>query len=338
MARIVMKFGGTSVSTPENRAMAMAHVRAARHSGDSVVAVVSAMGRMGAPYATDTLLSLLAPGADLRTRDLLMSCGETISACVFADALTQSGTPAMAFDAASAGIVTDEAYGCAEITGMNTANLEAALLSGLVPVITGFQGKTPQGMTATLGRGGSDTSAVVIGGYLKADTVDIYTDVNGIAKADPRLVPEAVYMDEIANADMLTLAQWGASVIHPRAVQAGAAFGIPQLRVRSTFDTATGTRILPATPQTGFIGLALLKNMAISGTGEFALGDARYAKTEDGPYAILTAVYKGCTAERYDALRAILPALYTNGNAMHALLPMENAGDAARAMYALLSA
>lgn len=260
MSLIVMKFGGTSVATAESRQAAIDHVKAELRAGNRVVAVVSAMGRKGAPYATDTLLGLLR-GGDLMVKDQLISCGETISACVFADELMENGVATRPFTGESARIVTDTVFGSATVTDMDPGPLTEALEKGIVPVVTGFQGRTPDRFTTTLGRGGSDTSAVLIGGYLKADAVDIYTDVPGVAKADPRIVPVAAFMDTISQRDMLILAQWGSGVIHPKAVQAAMDFRVPLLRVRSTFDDLPGTAI--GTEETpGLAGIAVLKDLS----------------------------------------------------------------------------
>ena len=258
MGLVVMKFGGSSVATSESRAAAIGHIRKELQQGNQVVIVVSAMGRKGAPYATDTLLSLVK-GTDPLMKDLVSSCGETISACVFADELNQKGIPARPFTGESAHILTDSVFGKASVTSMDTEPISEALSQGIVPVITGFQGRTTDGETTTLGRGGSDTSAALIGGYLGADIVDIYTDVPGVARADPRIVPDAEFMDSISQEDMKILAEWGSLVIHPKAVQAAIDFEVPLLRVRSTFDDTLGTAIgREDTP--GFAGIAVLKD------------------------------------------------------------------------------
>ena len=286
MALVVMKFGGTSVATAESRRSAIAHVKAEREAGNRVVVVVSAMGREGEPYATDTLLSLLQ-GEDPLVKDQLISCGETISACVFADELIQSGVPARPFTGESARIVTDDVFGSASVTDMDTAPLTETLAQGLVPVVTGFQGRRRDRFTTTLGRGGSDTSAVVIGGFLKADVVDIYTDVPGVALTDPRVEPGAAFLERISREDMLTLARWGSGVIHPRAVQAAMDFGVPLLRVRSTFDDCPGT-IIGAEETVGLAGIAVLKDLA----GAPEEGRTFVAGLPEGS-AVVTVVYHG---------------------------------------------
>ena len=256
---IVAKFGGTSVATAESRQDVIRRLIRLREQGRPVIAVVSAMGRAGAPYATDTLLSLIRKGADVTLKDRLISCGEIISACILADELCAAGIPARPFTAETAGILTDDRPGEANVTDIKADRLTACLAEGILPVVTGFQGILPDGQVTTLGRGGSDTSAVEIGGRMGAEEVLIFTDVPGVAVADPRLWPEAPFLKDISYEDMEILAQAGASVIHPRAVAAGKRFQVP-IRVLSTREEKPGTRIgIPAGEQKGLIGAALKK-------------------------------------------------------------------------------
>ena len=296
MALVVMKFGGSSVANPDSRAAAIGHIKYELQQGNQVVVVVSAMGRRGDPYATDTLLSLVK-GSDPLMKDLVSSCGETISACVFADEMIQNGIPARPFTGESAHIITNGDFGKASVTGINTEAIREAMEQGIVPVITGFQGRTPEGETTTLGRGGSDTSAALIGGYLQADVVDIYTDVPGVARADPRIVPEAVYMDSISQQDMKTLAEWGSLVIHPKAVQAAIDYNVPLLRVRSTFDDKPGTSIgRENTP--GFAGIAVLKD-AVNVPDD----DLDFVRDLPEDYTVITAVcHNGTEPELLDGV------------------------------------
>lgn len=322
MQTIVMKFGGTSVADEHARGCAIQRIMSIQAQGYGVVAVVSAMGRKGAPYATDTLLGLIRP-ADLsspRTRDLIMSCGETISACVFADSLEDAGIPAMPMNGVSAGIRTDGVYGAAEIIHVDAARINAAVESGVVPVITGFQGMSDTGDITTLGRGGSDTSAVVIGGLLGAEAVYIYTDVPGIAQADPRIVQQARFLGEVDSQDMLCLAENGAGVIHPRAVAAGERFHIP-VRVCSVFDGTAGTLIRPlAEKRAGLVGIAL-----------------RAGLPDDASVAVVSLVAHPLTAELVNRAIAALPAaqVSTAGDMMQAVIPQAQAQDAVRALYSL---
>ncbi len=242
-------------------------VGAARSLGDEIVLVVSAMGRRGDPYATDTLLDLLgeysgganaAGVADGLTSDLLASCGEVISACVIAALLNSRGIGAVPMTALSAGIGAEGPFGDAAPSAIDPSRLRAVLAAGKVPVVTGFQGVDSMGAILTLGRGGSDTSAVAIGVALGADFVDIYKDVPGVAKADPRLVPKAPFMKFLDYDSMFRLANHGARVLHDKSALL-AKSGALTMRVRSTFDDGEGTRIgIPREGDTipSFLGLA----------------------------------------------------------------------------------
>ena len=266
MSLIVQKFGGTSLADPASREMLVRKVAAERAAGNQVVLVVSAMGRRGDPYATDTLLDLLKAfpgGADGLCSDLMASCGEVISACVIAALLASKGMAATPMTAYTAGFGVSGAFGDADPAAVNPARMRAALASGVVPVVTGFQGVTPAGEIATLGRGGSDTSAVAIGAALGADFVDIYKDVPGVAVADPRLVPEAPCLDFLDYDSMFRLANHGARVLHDKSALLAKAASL-RMRVRPTFDEGEGTLIGPAPgaggdgrrPAPPFLGLA----------------------------------------------------------------------------------
>lgn len=327
----VVKFGGTSVATEDGRTQAIGHIRLLRQQGLDVVAVVSAMGRKGEPYATDTLLGLVDAASAKETRDLLMSCGETISACVMADRLTKAGIPARPMTGPQAGLRTDGVFGSAQVTGMDPAPVQKLLADGMMPVITGFQGAGPDGRVTTLGRGGSDTSAVEIGGYLGAGQVIIYTDVPGIAAADPRLWPQAPYLSEIDYADILSLARWGAKVVHPRAVKAGWKHQVP-VWVRSTFDDKPGTAIRTLAVQAkGLLGTAVLRNCAVTkdGGGEEALplGGTGYVVPGGGGTAVITVLYRPLPEE----ITGILQGLPTEAQVvrdrelLHLLVPDSDA-------------
>jgi aspartate kinase len=213
----VLKFGGTSVASPEQRELACARVFAARDAGYASVAVVSAMGRAPEPYATDTLLRLLESRESDANTDLLLSCGELISAAVFAEDLCSRGVEALALTGAQAGILTDERHGNAKILRVNPVRITELLEAGIVPVVAGFQGMSGNGSITTLGRGGSDLSAIAIGHALRADRVDIYTDVSGAMTADPRRVPTARVIERASLEEMSELAQQGAKVMHHKA-------------------------------------------------------------------------------------------------------------------------
>ena len=310
MKLVVLKFGGTSVADEQSRRNAMRHVAREREMGNQVIVVISAMGRKGSPYATDTLISLLQPNPSPQYYDLLLSCGEVISACVFADALKNvHGIEAIAMTGASAGIRTTDCYGSADVIGVDVLRIHAELLAGKVPVITGFQGINSKNEITTLGRGGSDTSAAEIGGHMDADRVDIYTDVPGIATADPRIVKDARYMDRVNSDDIMELANWGASVIHPRAVAAAKKFQ-RTMYVRSTFDDNAGTVIYHGPSQEkGFVGAAVVRNYAFCSDGPLALSTGRMAKTEQGAYSILTLIHHGLNDQGLEEISKSLSAV-----------------------------
>jgi aspartate kinase len=240
---IVQKFGGTSLSTAANRERAVEWVLSARADGYQPVVVVSAMGREGDPYATDTLLGLVRGEAvDPRERDLLMSCGEIISAVIFSARLKAHGVPALALTGGQAGIFTDDCYGEARIQSLDPEPLQRLLADGQVPVVAGFQGRGPHDEVTTLGRGGSDTTAVAVGAALEAEVVDIFTDVDGIKTADPAIVPQARTLAAMDYDEVFQMANTGARVIHPRAVEIARQFAVP-LRIRSTFANSQGTLV-----------------------------------------------------------------------------------------------
>ncbi len=213
----VLKFGGTSVATPEARDVAYRRIEEAIAGGYATVAVVSAMGRTPDPYATDSLLGLLGGRAGTRNADLLLATGELISAAVFAQELCERGVDAVALTGAAAGIVTDARHGDASILRIDPAALRALLERGAVPVVAGFQGATEDGAVTTLGRGGTDLSAIAIGHALGAQRVDIYTDVSGAMTADPRRIPEARTIERASLTELAELAEHGAKVMHHKA-------------------------------------------------------------------------------------------------------------------------
>lgn len=215
----VLKFGGTSVATREQRRLAYDRVRDARADGFATVAVVSAMGRFHEPYATDTLLALLDGRAGSANADLLLSTGELIAAAVFADELSAEGVPALALTGAQAGIVTDSRHGDATILRIEPHAVCSLLERNAVPVVAGFQGAAQDGSVTTLGRGGTDLSAIAIGHALEAERVDIYTDVSGAMTGDPRRIPTARTIERASLAEMSELADQGAKVMHSKAAQ-----------------------------------------------------------------------------------------------------------------------
>ena len=241
---IVQKFGGTSVSTREVRELAIEHIEDAIAQGYKIVVVVSAMGRSGEPYATDTLLTLIPKEDKVNNRDLdlLMSCGELISAVIFSAMLRARGHDVTVLSGAQAGIVTNGDFGNARIASINPERIVAELEADRIVVVTGFQGATSDGDTTTLGRGGSDTSATALGVALNAELIDIFTDVDGIMTADPRIVDNASRLHQVTYSEISNLAYYGAKVIHPRAVEIAMQKSIP-IRVRSTHSKELGTLV-----------------------------------------------------------------------------------------------
>jgi aspartate kinase len=245
MQFIVQKFGGTSVATPELRERVAGIIIAAKEEGYTPVVVVSAIGRAGDPYATDTLINFARQVfSDLPARemDLLMSCGEVVSGVIMAAALQKIGHPAVFLTGAQAGIVTDNNFSEARIIKVKPENILKQAKEGKVVIVAGFQGATEDGEITTLGRGGSDTTAAALGVALNATYVDIYTDVEGIMTADPRIVGEAQVIEKVTYDEICQLAYEGAKVVHPRAVEIVMQKNIP-LRVRSTFSNAPGTLV-----------------------------------------------------------------------------------------------
>ncbi|MFJ7976454.1 aspartate kinase [Peribacillus sp. JNUCC 23] len=245
MKFIVQKFGGTSVRDEESRAHAKRHIQKALNDGFKVVVVVSAMGRKGDVYATDTLLSLVN-GSDSklskREQDLLLSVGETISSVVFTNTLLDSGISATTFTGAQAGFLTNQDHTNAKIIDMKCDRIRRELELHDVVVVAGFQGATKNGDITTIGRGGSDTSAAALGSALQAEYVDIFTDVEGIMTADPRIADYARPLSVVTYNEVCNMAYQGAKVIHPRAVEIAMQAKVP-IRIRSTYSDGLGTLV-----------------------------------------------------------------------------------------------
>ncbi|MGN5650756.1 aspartate kinase [Bacillus sp. Brlt_9] len=241
MKIIVQKFGGTSVATKGKRKMCFEHIKSAINKGYKVVVVVSAMGRKGEPYATDTLINM-APLSTGREKDLLMITGEIISASVFSSELKEVDIESRVLTGGQAGILTNTSFNEASIIGLRPEKILKEFESVNVLVVTGFQGMTKDYEFTTLGRGGSDTSATALGAALNAEYVDIFTDVEGIMTADPRIVTDAKILEKVTYSEICNLAHMGAKVIHPRAVEIAMQYNTP-IRVRSTFSQGEGTLI-----------------------------------------------------------------------------------------------
>jgi aspartate kinase len=238
---VVMKFGGTSVATPERLRAVAARLAAARERDHRVVAVLSAMG-----HTTDELLDLahaVSPRPHPRELDMLMSVGERVSCALAAMALIDLGHAAVSLTGSQAGIVTDTVHGKAKIVEVRAKRIHELLDNGKIVLVAGFQGVSTDSEVTTLGRGGSDTTAVALAAALGADRCEIYTDVDGVFTADPRVVPGARKLDTVTYEEMLELAASGAGVLQLRAVEFARNHGVT-LHVRSTFTDTDGTWII----------------------------------------------------------------------------------------------
>ncbi len=240
MALIVQKYGGSSVADAEKIKNVARRIAQTEDKGDQVVVVVSAMGD-----TTDRLLGLAAEitdHPDMREIDMLLSTGEIVSITLLAMALRDMGYPAISLTGAQAGITTDTAHSRARILKIDPKRIKRELDKGSIVIVAGFQGISEGEDITTLGRGGSDTTAVALAASLGAGVCQIYTDVDGVYSADPRIAPEAHRLPEIGYDEMLELATYGAKVMHPRAVELGELFKIPIL-VASSFTQNPGTLI-----------------------------------------------------------------------------------------------
>lgn len=240
MALLVQKYGGSSVADSGHIINVAKRIASAAVDGNQVVAVVSAMGK-----TTDRLIGLaneVSSDPSPRELDFLLSTGEIVSCTLLAMALRELGTRAISLSGAQAGIHTDASHSRARIEQVETGRVLGELGKGNVVIVAGFQGMTTDMETTTLGRGGSDTTAVALAAALNAQRCEIYTDVSGVFTADPRVVPNAKKLMDLSFEEMLELASYGAGVLHPRSVELGAFYGIPIL-VASSFTREQGTLI-----------------------------------------------------------------------------------------------
>lgn len=243
MSLIVAKFGGTSVASPERIQMVAKRLIASKQAGNDVVAVVSAMGK-----TTDELVGLakaLNTNPPAREMDRLLSTGEQVSMTLLSMAIEARGYKAMSFTGRQAGIHTDSNFAKSKITRVNTERIREALDRGIIPVIAGFQGIDKTGDITTLGRGGSDTTAVAVAWGIEADVCEIYSDVDGVYTADPRVAPRAKKLSEIRYDDMLELSSAGAGVLQMRAVEFARKYNVI-IHSRSAFSDNVGTFIKEA--------------------------------------------------------------------------------------------
>lgn len=241
MALVVQKYGGTSLGDADRIRAVAEHIARTRRSGNSLAVVVSAMGK-----TTDDLIRLaneISSSQPAREHDMLVSSGERISMALLCMALADQGVPAASFTGSQAGIITDTAHTRAKIIEVRADRLCEALEAGRVPVVAGFQGVSTDRDVTTLGRGGSDTTAVALAVALKADVCEIYTDVTGVFSADPRLVPDARRLSRISFDEMLEIAATGGRVLMLRSVEFARNHGVP-LHVRSSFTWEPGTWIV----------------------------------------------------------------------------------------------
>ena len=240
MALIVQKFGGTSVGSPERIAAVAEKVAAYRDKGDSVVVVVSAMSG-----ETNRLLDLAAAVTDTpvpRELDVLLSTGEQVTIALLCMALEKLGCAARSYTGGQVQILTDSVHNKARIREIDDQRMQADLDTGRVVVVAGFQGVDDDGNITTLGRGGSDTTAVALAAALKADECQIYTDVDGVYTTDPRIEPKARRLDRITFEEMLEMASLGSKVLQIRSVSFAGRYNVP-LRVLSSFEEGEGTLI-----------------------------------------------------------------------------------------------
>ena len=243
MALIVTKFGGTSVGSPDRIRAVAQKLIARKKAGDEVVAVVSAMG-----HVTDELVELarqITSEPPDREMDMLLSTGEQVSISLLAMAIIAEGFDAVSFTGAQVGIVTDAVHSKAKITEVRADRVREALSRGEIVIVAGFQGMTADGTITTLGRGGSDTTAVAVAAGIGADVCEIYTDVDGVYTADPRIVPDARKIDRISYEEMLEMAAGGAAVLQMRSVEFARNHGVV-IHCRSSFNDTPGTIVKEA--------------------------------------------------------------------------------------------
>mgnify|MGYP004705425357 FL=1 len=242
MGIVVQKFGGTSLADTDKIKNVAKAVIKEKNNGNDVVVIVSAMG-----HTTDYLVKLsseISKNPNKREMDMLLSTGEQVSIALLTMAIQEEGYEAISLNASQVGIITENVHSTARIIDIKTDKLNKILKEGKIIVVAGFQGVTEDGEITTLGRGGSDTSAVAIAASLKADRCDIYTDVEGVYTTDPRIVSNASRLETVSYEEMLELARTGANVLHPRAVETAKVYNVP-LRVRSTFKLENlGTYII----------------------------------------------------------------------------------------------
>ena len=263
MKIVVQKYGGTSVNTKERRLNIIKNAKDAIKEGLSPVIVVSAMGRKPEAYATDSLFSLLPDldGISMRSKDLLGTCGEIITTVIVSEELRLSGLKSTPLTGGQAGIMTDGTFGEGEIVNIDTARIKSLISDDVVPIVAGFQGISKDNEITTLGRGGSDITATALGAALDAELVEIYTDVDGVYTTDPRITEKAYMLEDISFADVLNMAEFGAKVIHPRAVKFAMDKEVPTAVLNVNKDRTTSHTSISAKKTDNFNAVACLENV-----------------------------------------------------------------------------
>ena len=260
MGLIVQKFGGSSVADAESIKRVAARIAASKRSGQQVVVVVSAMGD-----TTDELIDLanqVSPIPNGRELDMLLTAGERISMALLAMAISNLGLEARSFTGSQAGIITTSTHGRARVIDVTPGRIQEALKEGAIAIVAGFQGVAQDTKDiTTLGRGGSDTTAVALAAALDADVCEIYTDVDGVFSADPRIVPTARKLKSVTYEEMLELAASGAKVLHLRCVEYARRFNLP-IHVRSSFSNLEGTWVVKDQPEGGSMEQAIISGIA----------------------------------------------------------------------------
>lgn len=261
MSIIVQKFGGTSVGSTDRIKRVAGYVVKEKEKGNDVVVVVSAMAK-----TTDTLVKLAGELSEIpgrREMDMLLATGEQVTISLLTMALQHKGMEAVSLTGRQAGIQTDEVFGNAKITSIDTGRIKEEVTAGRIVVVAGFQGVTKDGELTTLGRGGSDTTAAALASALNADRCDIYTDVDGVYTSDPRVVPRAAKINRLSYNEMLRFATMGANVLHPRAIKHAKEHHIP-LIVRSSLKEGRGT-VISGMPQReeAIVGVALQEDISV---------------------------------------------------------------------------
>jgi aspartate kinase len=315
ISTVVMKFGGTSVSDPDRLKRVAARLVAAREEGNRVVGVLSAMG-----HTTDELLDLAAQVSatpDPRELDMLVSVGERISCALAAMVIHDLGHEAISLTGSQAGIVTDTVHGKAKIVEVRARRIHEALDEGKIVLVAGFQGVSTEFEVTTLGRGGSDTTAVALAAALGADHCEIYTDVRGVYTADPRLVPAARQLTRVSFDEMLEMASSGAGVLATRSIEVARSHNV-RLHVRSSFEEGDGTWIQEEDPE-------MLEKAIISGVVH---------QREETVYRVEGATAAKLFGALADASVNVDTIVQTGGEIVFSA-PVEDRGDASRTLEQL---